>query len=253
MAERIIDKEVAQLAARLSDLTSRCLTRGIPVFLGFLDTAQRTVATERLKHFSGSIVFWGGYPDAERTFLGLSADSEPPAKGYFPFRCVQFRWREEDSLTHRDFLGSLMALGIKREAVGDIAVEPGCAVAFLSEHAAQVALSEITKIGRAGVTVTEIPVGSKVPERSFLPVTGTVASLRLDCVTALLSNNSRSASAKCIVSGLVAVNGIAETSVDRLLAPGDKLSIRGTGKFLFEGQDGVSRKDKLRLKFQKYQ
>lgn len=251
MAEHSINREAALLLSRIEDLAEQCRNRDVPVFMGFLDTAQQTLAADKLKHTGACFAFWGGYDDAERVFVGIFPDAED--RTLYPFCCIEFCWRQEDTLSHRDFLGSLMALQIKRESLGDIMVEPGRARVFLTEHAARLVENEIIKIGRVGVTVAKASMENIRFTKSFAAVTGTVSSLRLDCIVAFLANLSRTEATKLITSGLVAINGFAQLSVDKGIATGDKISIRGVGKFIFDGQDGVSRKDKLRLNFKKYQ
>lgn len=252
MPDTATNRETALLLARVEDLAEQCRTKQYPVFLGFLDPAQHTLAADRLKYSGLCFSFWGGYEDAERVYLGIFPGQDED-RDNFPFACLEFAYRTEDSLGHRDFLGSLMALRIKREAVGDICVEPGRCFLFLTLPAAQVAQDELVKIGRVGVTVSRVSMGELTFTRSFLPVSGTAASLRLDGIVALLGNLSRTAAAKLITTGLVALNGVAVVNGDRQVAPGDRISIRGVGKFIYDGQDGVSRKDRLRLTFKKYQ
>lgn len=252
MADTATNREAALLQSRITDLTEQCRDNCYPAFLGFLDTAQQTMAAQFLKSSGCSHSFWGGYPDAERVYLGVFPDGETD-QSLFPFRCLQFTFRLQDALSHRDFLGSLMALGLRRDAVGDICVEAGRAVVFLADPAARLALRELTKIGSVGVELSDCPMDGLSFTRSFLPVCGTVASLRLDCVVAMLGNLSRSAASRLITTGLVAINGLIVEETTKTIAAGDKISIRGTGKYIFDGQDGVSRKDKLRLRFSKYQ
>lgn len=252
MADTATNKELALLQSRIADLTEQCRDHGYPAFLGFLDAAQQSQAAQLLKYAGCTHCFWGGYPDAERVYLGVYPDTETD-RSLFPFRCLAITFRLQDALSHRDFLGSLMALGLRRDAVGDICVEAGRAVVFLADHAAQLVLRELDKVGSTGVELAECPMDSLQFTRSFLPVTGTVASLRIDCVVAMLCNLSRTQASRLITTGLVAINGLAVPETTKTIVVGDKISIRGTGKYIFDGQDGVSRKDKLRLRFSKYQ
>lgn len=252
MAEHTTNKETTLLLARVSDMTVQCERSHKPVFFGFLDTAEQTLVANKLKYSGSFFSFWGGYDSAERVFLGIFP-TDSINNNSFPVRCLEFLWKQDCPLSHRDFLGSFMALQLKREVIGDICTETGHCIAFFTSHAADLVLTEITKIGRVGVSVSEIQQGTITPAKSFLPLSGTVASLRLDCVVAFLANTSRSNASKLISSGLVAQNGIAVTSCDKTIIENDKISIRGIGKFIFDEQDGVSRKDKLRLNFRKYQ
>lgn len=252
VAEHTTNKETTLFLARVEDLAQRCQNTQCPGFMGFLDPAQQTLAGNKLKYSGLGVAFWGGYDGGERVFLGVFPDNTINIE-LFPLRCLELIWKQDFVLTHRDFLGSFMALQLRRETIGDICVEAGRCVVFTTEHAADLILAALTQVGRVGVTVTEPPPGAATPAQNFLPITGTAASLRLDCVVALLANTSRSGAARLISSGLVSVDGIAVASCDKTITQGNKLSIRGTGKFIFDGQDGVSRKDKLRLRFRKYQ
>ena len=97
-----------------------------PCFLGFLDESQRAQCQDLLKWEKGtSFLFWGGYDQAERTMLGFFPDYLEPSAQEFPLEAVTFRYRAGDKLSHRDFLGSFMALGVERDVLGDIRVRAG--------------------------------------------------------------------------------------------------------------------------------
>ena len=123
-----------------------------PCFLGFLDESQRAQCQDLLKWEKGtSFLFWGGYDQAERTMLGFFPDYLEPSAQEFPLEAVTFRYRAGDKLSHRDFLGSFMALGVERDVLGDILVGEGCCVAFLRREMAPYFLDNIRKIGRVGL------------------------------------------------------------------------------------------------------
>lgn len=237
--------------SRLGDLTDRCQRQQRPCFLGFLDEFQQKVCRDALKRSRLFHRFYGGYEDAERLFLGLCPWEDGLADTAFPIACVGVRSRPEDGLTHRDFLGSVMGLSLKREAVGDILVEEDFARIYLSSTVKDAVLSQLTKVGRAGVTCRELPLGGAAVKQ-FQVISGTVSSLRLDCAAAFLGKLSRSAAARLIAGGLVAVDGQTVTDQARQLRPGEKISIRGVGKFLFDGEQGSSKKGRSRVNFRKY-
>ena len=112
------------LAARLED--SIKLSRKRPCFLGFLDEAQAAFCQERLSRRQDvAYLSWGGHEYAERVVLGFFPDYLEPAPEYFPITPLVLSYRKEDKLTHRDFLGSFMALGVERSVIGDIVVGEG--------------------------------------------------------------------------------------------------------------------------------
>lgn len=246
------DREAEELIlSRLGDLTSRCERQQRPCFLGFLDEFQQKVCRDALRRNPLCHRFFGGYEDAERLFLGVSPWEEGLADTAFPIACVGVRSRPQDGLSHRDFLGSVMGLSLKREAVGDILVEEGFARVYLSSAVKEAVLSQLTKVGRAGVTCEEVPLGGRAA-RQYEALSGTVSSLRLDCAAAFLAGLSRSSAAALVSGGLAAVDGQTVTDPTRILRPGEKISIRGTGKFLFDGELGTGRKGRLRVLFRKY-
>ena len=239
-----------QLLSRLLDLEARCRRTGRPAFLGFLDDFQQKVCRPALARCPFSARFFGGYEDAERVYLGLSPQGEPEDVEY-PIACVEASFRPQDGLTHRDILGSLMGLGLRREAVGDILMGERSARIYLSAQVSGMVLSELTRAGRAGISCREAPLGGG-GTRSYEELTGSVSSLRLDCVVAFLGKLSRSGAAEAIAAGQVSVDGQPALSQTRTLEEGEKVSIRGTGKFIYDGQLGLSKKGKLRVSFRKY-
>ena len=114
------------LLAGLLDKEQTCEQRGYLTHTKFLDLKQRALCTDavRLAGATGHALFWGGYEDAERgiyLFYPDYMDAES-AKLSAPLALLRARKRREDTLTHRDYLGSLMGLQIDRSVVGDILV-----------------------------------------------------------------------------------------------------------------------------------
>ncbi len=237
--------------SRLEDLCAGAENRYRTSFLGFLDERQRKLCTDALKYRGVPFRFFGGYEDAERTFLGLSPQEEIPDEE-FPLECVCLSFRECDALTHRDILGSLMGLNIKRDTIGDIIVEPGKALVFLTAAVVPVVMGELSKVGRSGVRCSRIPCAEVSVTRKFQELSGTITSLRLDCVVSFLTKASRSEAARLIAAGKVALDGLPSEDPDRQLWEGCRISIRGMGKFIYDGQNGLSKKNRLRVLFRRY-
>jgi RNA-binding protein YlmH len=135
--------------------------------------------------------------------------------------------------------------------VGDILVGSGQAVTFVRDTALSDVLS-LEKIGRIGVKTSCEADLSFIPEREFQDISGTVASLRVDSVISLALRISREKSAKLIKSGLVEVNHSLCDSQKKTLVEGDKLSVRGYGKFIFKSVDGSTKKDRIHITVCKY-
>lgn len=229
---------------RLSD------SRGIPKFLGFLSSAESAEAREAVGfHKHG---FFGGYEGAQRTVLGIFPDWDEGNECDYPIIAVTFRYRKTDKLSHRDFLGALMALGIKRSSVGDILIGEGEAVVFVLRDISEYVVSQISRIGAVGVSV-EVGKPAVLPTASdFIEGSGTVASLRLDCVVSELSGKSRGAAAEFIEAGYVSVNSSAVCKTSANIKAGDIVTLRGKGKFIIVSACERSKKGRIILRWKKY-
>lgn len=237
------------LPARVSDLVSLCEKTSTPKFLGFLTPDEAAVAVSQLKNINNYFLF-GGYDGAERTVLGILPEwCDTPV---YPIKSFTFTYRPCDQLTHRDFLGALMALGLSRETVGDILVEEGRAVVFVLDSISKFVASQIEKVGRVGVNVTEgftSPLPSFGKKQSF---TVTVASTRIDCVVAALCGFSRKDSAAVIADGYVSVNSLGCNKPTVTVSAGDTVTVRRKGRFEIESCDQFSKKGRIILRYNKY-
>lgn len=240
------------LADKITEMAETASEKYINRFTFFLDEHQQNLCRKVLaaigcKDFS----LCGGYDGAVRKVLGISAPFSELDRDIFPFKAYTFTYRLTDPLTHRDFLGSLMALGIRRDTVGDILVSEGKAVVFVYDIVAP-AVCDITKVGRVGVKVSEGFDPGDIPEQKYIPIEGTVASLRLDCVLSLALRISREKAAALIRKSGVDLNGEQICSTDAKLEEGCVFSVRGFGKFRVEQIGAVTKKDRIHLCINKY-
>lgn len=240
------------MAAKLRN--GLALSRKRPAFLGFLDESGAAFCEDLLRRERDArTLFWGGYDGAERRILGFFPDYLEPDAALFPIAPLTFFFREEDALSHRDFLGSFMALGVERDVVGDILVGKGRCTAFVKREMEEYFLQNLRKIGRVGVRV--VP-GAEEPlplEREFLELSGVVASERLDCLVAFLCRTSREKAAGLVAAGLVARNHREVLSGSERVSPGDVLTVRKQGKFIIDRLGPLTGKGRLSVKCRKYQ
>lgn len=242
--------ETELLIARIEDCANICQKTEKPKYLGFLSQEQAVLAGEILKNRNIRFSFFGGYEDAQRVMLGCFPDWME--NGDFPITAVTFIFRKTDSLRHRDFLGSLMALGLKREVIGDILIESGRAVVFCLSEIADYVLNQIDKIGRTGVEGKE-GCFEPLPERDCMSeFTDTIASQRLDCVISSLCKLSRGEACRKITEGAVSVNSVLTEKITKTVSDGDIITVRGSGKFIIESLADKTRKNRIVLKYKKY-
>lgn len=242
--------ETELFKARIKDAADICVKASKSKYLGFLSAAEAVLAESLLKNAPCRTSFYGGYEGAERVMLGCFPDWME--EDSFPINSLTFKYRESDTLSHRDFLGSLMALGIKRETVGDILTEQGRAVVFVTDEICEYIKSQVTKIGRTGVTVTDgyiapLPNGDKLAEFS-----DTAASDRIDCVISALCGFSRAGALAALSEGVVTVNSVTVSKPSKSVAEGDIISVRGKGRFLIGSLDGRTKKNRIVINYKKY-
>lgn len=232
-------------ALRLSQLRSK------PQFVGFLNEDELNNAQLILKDCD-SCLFWGGAENAQRMIVGIFPEAISPKTSLFPIKAVSVQYPKQYKLSHRDFLGALMSLGIKRSCVGDIKIADGEAVVFLKADIADYVISQLDKIGRVGVKLdctdaVDIQINDDI---SYLNIT--VSSLRLDNVVSAVLNLSREKSSQAVKSGLVSVNHTLKQSPSYQLKEGDSIVFKGKGKFVVDELAGESKKGKKKLIIKKY-
>ena len=246
-------KEEVLLTARLRNLIRSAQEKNYPRFSHFLDETGSALAQQLLREEQAEqYAFFGGFSGARRQMLGICPDYLSPEQLEFPIAVLRFSFSEKMELTHRDVLGSLMSLGIKRETVGDIVLEPGTAYAAVCEELADWALQNITRIGRVGVQ-TQLWDGSQVVlEQKYRCVGVSVASLRLDAVVAAALPASRTVAAELIQAGKVLQNGLPQTQTSRMVSLGDTITVRGKGKFLVGEKTGQTRRGRIHLEIKHF-
>lgn len=230
--------------SKLDDGVCLCEKRHKAYFFSFFTEREQLLAARHLRNTGfRNYAFDGGYPDAERKVLGLFYDEPEP----FPVSALSLQFRRSDKLTHRDFLGALMSLGIERETVGDILVEDGRCVLFVKEEIRDYITSQLFKVGNAGVKITEADTASLPKGRGFDEKDYTVSSLRLDAVVAAVTGLSREKTKTVILAGSVTRNYETCQNISRQVEEKDVITIRGKGKYVVNGVLGETKKHRIRI------
>lgn len=252
------DEEERLVLARLLDQWERCQRRNIPASTPFLTPQQQRAAETLLQQSGGSAVFAGGYEEAERR-IALFLPDYLTAQWYaedeeYPLCAVRCTYRTEDHPTHRDFLGSLMGLGIRRDTVGDILVSEGSCDILLRREILPFVLQNYTAAGRVAVKTVQVSLSNlHLPERKCQEIRDTVAALRLDSLVSSGFRISRSKAADLIRAGKVEVNWCVCQKADRLCSEGDQFSARGFGKCCLRQVGGLSKKGRITVLMERYQ
>lgn len=252
------------IISRFLDAKKNCFENSVVTHTSFLTLEERELVRPLAKEFGESVdtFFYGGYEDAERTvavFLPSFFGAET-AEEFFsscpdenPLKVIEIKKDRFSSLSHRDYLGSLMGLGIKREMLGDIKVTDDGAYVFALESICRYITENLTKAGRGTVKakakkVCDLPETEEKTETSF----SSVASLRLDNVLSAAFNLSRSTAVEAIKSGLVFVNSVQSFKSDMTLKEKDKIVLRGKGKAVLEEIIGESKKGRIHINIKKF-
>lgn len=192
----------------------------------------------------------GGYEGAERSVLSIFPfymeyeDIEAPIKfiqidGNFKFRNV----------SHKDYLGSILGLGIKREKIGDILIHEDFCQVIVSSDICDYIVMNLTKVATNSVKVKEINREElKTSEKKYKDISFTVSSDRLDCVISGIYNISRQESLKYINAERVHLNYEKITSASKTVSSGDLISVRGKGRSEVVEIGGETRKGRTRVK-----
>lgn len=241
------------LLSRVWDKCEQCRTRNIPTATGFLSPAEQAAAQGFLVLLGAreSGIFWGGYDGAERRRLVFLPDwLETPDD---QVAAVRAACRSGGDLTHRDFLGSLMALGLTREKIGDILVESGGCQVLVDPSALDFLVQSWDSAGREKLTVSPLPLEElTVPEAAVKEVRDTVSSLRLDNVLASAFSLSRGRAAETVEKGAVQVNYTVCQKPDKPVSAGDVITCRGLGKCVLDAVGSPTKKGRLPVTIRRF-
>ena len=275
----IQDEDIRLLLSRLDDLVRKS-GRGEAAVSSYLTPREAKYARIHLSSrlSAGTAVLWGGYPEAERVRVVILPDyteglvdpealmADPVAAlcsaglddladtlrdAVCPMLVKGSGFRE---LSHRDYLGSVLGLGLERDAIGDILIpDAHSAILLTDSRVGDFLTSQMEKVATDTVKVSRLPEGTSLGgTRRLQPVNDTVASERLDCVVAALCNLSREKAQMAVRSGIVELDDEAVEDCSATVDAPAVISVRGYGKFAVHAFDGTTRKGRVRLVAGKY-
>jgi photosystem II S4 domain protein len=249
------DTEERMLAAKIHDQAELTTKTHNPKCSDFLDPHGQEIARTMLAQIPAVTGFYdGGYNQAERKRLvtiPFSYLGPPPS----PHICaLELRGNFQfQKITHRDCLGTITGLGIKRDVIGDIVMlEDGCQV-LVDEEIAEFILANMTKIHQVSVKVAKIDVEAlRSPSERVKEIKTTLASMRLDTVASAGFSTSRSKMADEIAAERLKVNWKPVRSASYAIKQGDVISMRGRGRVEVVELCGQTKKGRYSVVLKRY-
>lgn len=243
------------LLAKVLDQADLSLKKHIVVFSDFLSPTEVALACDMLKRV-GDTEFstFGGYNESERRMIAVYPDYFTYDVIY-PISAIEIRYNAKFSsgLSHRDFLGSILGLGIERDKLGDIIVADGYAVCFAENVITDYILSGLETVGRTKVKSEVIEFNEDiVPKRNMITKSMTVASLRVDAVFGAVFGESRSSIQQLINSEKASVNWLPIKNSSSPVKEGDVLSLKGEGRGILLSVKGETKKGRISITVGKY-
>ncbi|NLF44682.1 MAG: hypothetical protein GX581_01290 [Syntrophomonadaceae bacterium] len=250
-----VNTEERYLAGRLDDLAQKAL-QGISVTSDFLDLRQQVLGEAVAVQYADMV--WkmdGGYESAERKRLLLAPAwvDDDAMDNHIQYIQIKPTDRKKTSLEHRDYLGAILNLGIKREKIGDILVQEQEAYCLVDASLTDYLCRQLERVGRSRVITSSIEIEELcLPQPKPVPINCTISSLRLDAVLAAACKISRSEAADLIEGGRVQINHQITEKTAVSVKENDLLSVRGQGRIRLEAVEGLSRKGRCRVRLSKW-
>lgn len=242
-------KEEQQLKNRIKDLADKSFKQNIYTFSGFLGLSEQDVFWK----LEGDLryvpcMLWGGMETSERKILRFGSPQDLGYEEGYPIVCIRIyptAPKYAENLSHRDYLGALMNLGIERSTLGDIKTTGKEAYLFCLDSIAEYICTNLDKVRHTAVKCSVVSQMADIPEDIPESLEVLLPSLRLDVCLAKVYNQSRNEILEQFRAGKVYVNGRLCENNSRILKEGDVINLRGFGKFIYVGIQYETKKEKL--------
>ncbi|MCI9015668.1 MAG: hypothetical protein HFJ53_00650 [Clostridia bacterium] len=260
--QEILNKYVGEdkiLVAKVLDKIE--LSKNKITYTDFLDPHQKQIIQKLLSILQiKNVIFYGGYRDSERTILIIYPKKysdniiQKNYKNIMKVINIKLPKELKEKYKHRDYLSSLIRLGIKREKIGDIIVQDQEADIIILKEISEYVKTNIVELTRFKKSIVEIVEINKISKAKTKreKIQLIVSSLRLDNLVKELTNTSRNKAEEIILKGRVFVNFENILKLSKILKQGDIVTIRGKGRFQIIEEIGNTRKDKKIIEIEKY-
>lgn len=243
------------LVSKVIDKAELCLKYYEPSFTDFIPPTNINTVLQIIKFIPDiNYMVFGGIEECERRKIGFVPDYMELSEKSFPISAVKISVNKFSSgLSHRDFLGSVLGLGIERGKIGDIIISENEAICFADEDIAQYIAVNLEKVGRQSVKAQLYSLDQlQMPEKNIQFKDVTVSSMRFDTVLAAGFNLARSKAKDFIEGEKAFVNWTNINDLSYQIKEGDIISLRGMGRFKVENIKGKTKKDRIALTIGKY-
>lgn len=247
------DREEEILYKHLIELSNRAYRNSVYCFSDFLSIAQQDIFYKAVTdpEFGGiSYELFGGNDNCERKMVRFGSADDFGYEQDFPIRSIKVSpvsKKFAGQVSHRDFLGALMGLGMDRKKFGDIFVDDKEAYIYVEESACDYVFDNLTSVGKNTVLCTYSELPDSYIRQALTPKLIQVSSPRIDAVISKVYNLSRKDTLPYFSEKKVSVNGRIVENNDKNLSEGDTVTVRGCGKFNFVRNMGLSRKGKQNI------
>ena len=240
------------IASLWEDLTL-CLEIGFPIYTtSFISPQIWTKLSEISNQFNLQIFTLGLTPTSEKKIVAFAPKNFSETNLEFPVKYFKIVGTNKfKTLHHKDFLGSIMSLGLKRETLGDILVQDNIGYCIAFQDIYDIIKDNLHQINTIPIKITDVSC-LEIPKPQFKDISNAVSSLRLDSVIAAIGNFSRNISTDLIESGDVSVNYSIEKNKSKITNIGSVITIKKIGKFILYKNLGETKKGKFKIIIKQY-
>lgn len=236
-------------ALKLFERFNLARTKNISVFTDEFYTPDVWSTLQELNLSSIKIESFGFFEDGERRVIAFNKDEYSD----YPISLLRIHCNTKFSkLEHKDYLGSIMALGINRSKIGDLILRDDNCYVAVHNSIIDFLLSNLTKIRNLNCKCEIVYDTEDIPKPSYEEKNIIVTSKRLDCIIAALGNLSRNKALDAINSGSVLLDYRVTKDKSKEVSENSRITLRGVGKFRIKNIFGTTKSGRLKLTVFKY-
>lgn len=251
------------LISHTVDMKEKAADNSIVTHTKFLSADEISIVMQTNRHLSSFVdtFFYGGYSESERCLCVFvpkfykcsDIHAFLSQQDINPISLIRVTKDKFCALSHRDYLGSIMGLGIKREMIGDIVTDENGCLIFVLNSISNFLCENLQRVGRGSVSCEIVSLDEfKLSDDDVVECFYSVASLRLDNFLCAVFNISRSLASESIQKGIIFVNSVKATKNDYIIKVKDKVVFRSKGKAVLEQIKGESKKGRIHIIVKRY-